>query len=83
MGLDDCEVRSAKGWHQHMTLALPAVVQATELDRPQHQKRVRGCAFKQPRGLSLPEIRRLLYRQWVARNCHRRRQGLKRQQAQL
>ena len=47
-GLDDYEVRRAEGWHRHVTLALPAVVQATELDHPQHPKRVRGRTIWRP-----------------------------------
>ena len=63
--LDDYEGRSGQGWHRHATLTLLAVVRAAELNRapPKKSPRTPGLpAFKRSRGLSLPEIRRLLWR---------------------
>ncbi|MCE2468746.1 MAG: transposase [Caldilineaceae bacterium] len=70
-GLDDDEVRSAHGWHRHVTLAmwalaLLAVVRAVDPDRPSPSKKESpdtqpGSLQAGPRpgcGLSLPEIRR-------------------------
>ena len=60
-GLDDYEVRSAHGWHRHVTLAmwalaLLAVVRAAELEPPDPQKKSPGThsltAFRRSRGLA-------------------------------
>ena len=62
-GLDDYEVRSAHGWYRHATLA---VVSAADQDPAAPQKKSPPThslrAFKRARGLSLPEIRHLLWR---------------------
>ena len=66
MGLDEYEVRNARGWDRHMILALLSVVRAASLPPP-NPKKARGTG--QPggfptgprpgRGLTVPEIRRL------------------------
>ena len=76
-GLDDYEVRSVHGWYRHVTLALwvlalLAVVWAADRARPDPPKKSPDtnslAAFKWARlgqGLSLPEIRRLLWCLWL------------------
>ena len=61
VGLDEYEVRNARGWDRHMILALWAlallsVVRAASLSRPDPQKKRAGpgslAAFRQARGLA-------------------------------
>ena len=73
VGLDAYEVRSATGWHRHITLALwamalLAVIRATTLPTQSPQKRAHRLAW-------LHWKRR---HQWVAQRCHylRRTQDL-------
>lgn len=54
VGLDEYEVRNARGWDRHMILALLSVVRAASLPLPDPQKSPRPG-----RGLTMPEIRRL------------------------
>ena len=42
VGLDEYEVRNARGWDRHMILALLSVVQAASLPPPDPKKRLRN-----------------------------------------
>ncbi len=67
VGLDEYEVRNARGWDRHMILALLSVVRSASLPPPAPPQK--GCGTGQPdgfptgprpgRGLTMPEIRRL------------------------
>ena len=56
VGLDEYEVRNARGWDRHMILALLSVVRAASLPPPNPQKKSAGpgslAAFRRARGLA-------------------------------
>ena len=76
-GLDDYEVRSAHGWYRHVTLALwalallagagrrPGAAGPPKKESGNEQPGGLPPVARPGRGLSLPEIRRLLWRLWL------------------
>ncbi len=56
VGLDEYEVRNARGWDRHMILALLSVVRAACLPPPDPQKKRAGpgslASFRRARGLA-------------------------------